>query len=134
MCGVLSTRAPSRPRKLIATSPVTRIFFSWRLPMGMFTFISAMLPFDPSHHAAHVSERALHARQGILRVDLVLQVDAALVSGFSQRAEQGRERNLAFAYVALAVLAGEIAQIFDVHVEEPRSGLGDHCHRIRTGS
>src|SRR5205823_6843285 len=63
---------------------------------------------EAGEHAAHVAERALHAWKGVLGVDLILQVDAALVVHLLQLFEDGGEGHVAVADIDLAFLHGEI--------------------------
>src|SRR6266581_1622113 len=109
MWGVESTRAPSIPRKSMVTSVVTRIFCSPRVPTGM-SFMGRSGSGQAGEHTPHVAEGAVDAGHRVLVVDLVLEVDAALVVHLLQLFEDRRERHLAIAGVALAVLLREVTQ------------------------
>src|SRR5512132_2019959 len=102
MWGVESTRAFSNPRKLIATSLVTSSFCSPFVPTGIFAMASG--GGQPGEDAAHIAERALHPGQRVLGVDLVLEVDTALVVHLLELLEQADDRQDAVADVTLAVL------------------------------
>src|SRR5438132_1995859 len=123
MCGVESTRGPSCPRKVMATSVVTSSFFSPLAPTGIVGMSRGLRRRQPGQNAAHIAEGPLHAGQRVLGVDLIFQVDAALVIHFLELLENGREWQVAVAHIALACLFGEVAQILYVHVKEARAGV-----------
>src|SRR5947208_16883919 len=86
------------PRKSMAISDVTSRVCSPLRPIGMLAILRRR---QSRQHAAHVAERALHAGHRIVAVDLVLQVDAALILHLLQLAEDSRERLDAVADVHL---------------------------------
>src|ERR1039457_1101102 len=119
--GVASTRAPSMPRKSMATSLSTSSFFSSFVPIA----ISAMSALQPSQHAAHVTERVLHARQRIVSVDFVLQIHTASITHLLELLEDAHNRHDALAHIALEGVRLERPQVFDVHVEQAAARLGN---------
>src|ERR1039457_298969 len=124
MCGVESTRGPSTPRKVMADSLVTRSFASALAPMGMLGMGILRGP-QAGQDAAHVEHGAQHAGQRVLGVDLVFQVDPALVIHLLELLENGGERHDALAHVALALPASEVAQVLDVNVDKAPAGQDD---------
>src|SRR5579872_1531038 len=112
MCGVERTRGPSMPMKLMAFSLVTSSVCSLFVPTGMWA-IPLLCPGQARQHAAHVAERPLHAVDGILGVDLVFQVHAALVIHFLELLENPRERHDAVAHVHLAVPGLFLRRVFE---------------------
>src|ERR1051325_63196 len=87
-----------------------------------------------SEHASHVGKRLLHSRQWILRLDLVLEVHAALIIHPLELAKELGDRQCTFANDALAVFRRLIAKIFRVNVEEPWPGVRGSLYDIGTGA
>src|ERR1039458_8499730 len=100
MWGVESTRAPSVPRNVMATSLVTSNWNSPLAPIGMFA-IRFMRPPEPPEPRARNSASAACPSWDPW-VDLVFHVDAARVAHFLELLEDGRERKGAVADIALA--------------------------------
>ena len=95
---------------------------------------SRVLSFHPRQNAAHIREAFLHARQRIIRVDLVLEHHSALVAHPLQLPEDRRDRQNAVAYRHLTILIHRVRQIFHVHVVESRTRIFDRLDDVGAGA
>src|ERR1051325_6281238 len=107
MWGVESTRAPSCPRKSMATSVVTRIFFSLLVPIGIFA-MDVSGGGQSGKYATHVTKGPVHSRERILVVYLVFQIHAALIIHLLELLEKSRKRQVTITNIALAGLFGDV--------------------------
>src|SRR5947207_9160069 len=89
---------------------------------------------EPGERAAHIGDRLLHARQRVVDVDLVLQVDVATVSDRLELFQDRGDGDGALADDALTPLRRQIAQVLGVHVEEPWARVRDRPHDVGAGA
>lgn len=83
-------------------------------------------------NATHVGETLCDSRHGIVIVDLVFEVNVALVTDVDQGAEDCRNRHHAIAYGNLALLDLAFGEVLHVEIKETWSNLFDRCDRIGT--
>src|SRR5882762_4647063 len=85
---------------------------------------------EPRERAAHVSERLLHPGQRVIGVDLILQVDVALVPDALELPQDRGDGDDALTHDALTFRGRRIAQVLGVHVEQPRPRVRDRPHDV----
>src|SRR6266576_1094883 len=89
---------------------------------------------EPGQRAAHIGERLFHPRQRVIDVDFVLQVDVAPVPAGFELLEDRGDGNRTLADDALTPLGRQIAQILDVHVEQPWARVRDRPYDVGAGA
>src|SRR5271156_5617047 len=80
--------------------------------------------------ASHISEARDNARHRIVGMNLVLQIDEALVVRCNERFKHLAQRHNAFSYRDLALFALEVREVLHVHVEQSRSYFVDRLDHI----
>src|SRR5580658_5361635 len=79
----------------------------------------------PCDNAAHISETLSHSGKGIVLVHFVFEHHAAPIVHLGKLAEDGSYRHLSFSHRRLFAGVGQIARVFDMHIEQSRSRFAD---------
>src|SRR5580658_2915465 len=84
--------------------------------------------------ASHISEAGDHARHRIVGMNLILQIDEALVLDRDERFKHLQHWHDAVSHRDLALFALEVREVLHVHVEQPRAHFVDCLNHIGAGT
>src|SRR6266446_9030453 len=84
--------------------------------------------------ASHISKAADNPRHRIVGMNLILQINEALVSHRDKRFKHLPHRHHAVSHRNLALFALEVRQVLHVNVKQPRACFADRLNHIRAGT
>src|SRR5713226_5046800 len=85
-------------------------------------------------YAPHISKAADNARHRILGMNLILQIDEALVPHGDQGFKNSPHRHKAVSHCDLALFVLEVRKVLHVYVKQPRACFVDRLNNIRAGT
>src|SRR6266849_10967185 len=83
---------------------------------------------------SHISKAADNPRHRIVGMNLILQIDEALVSHRNKRFKHLPHRHAALSHRDLALFALKARQVLHVHVKQPRACFADRLNHVRAGT
>jgi len=84
--------------------------------------------------ASHTSEAGDHPRHRIVGMNLILQIDEALVLHCDERFKHLPHWHDAIPHRDLALFTLEVREVLHVHIEQPRACFVDRLNHIRAGT